>query len=146
MSSIGENAKSDSLQNYDKLVDRIYDIHGHDQSTVDGVTSSDNRSMAIDSIKSIKDNVNLNKNDLWSLCPILLYQLAAPSSLERSGCVSSELVPDNFHHDIHVHHDDRTLGKNSGQLSETAKRREEKNFSNRRCQATPIYPNLAVGT
>lgn len=111
MSSIGENAKIDSLQNYDKLVERIHDIHEHDQSTTDGVTSLDNRSTTIHSIKLIKNSVNLNKNDLWSLCPILLYQLAAPTSLERSGCVNSELLLDNVHQHPHEYHDDRTLGK-----------------------------------
>lgn len=112
VSSIEENAKSDSLQKYDKLVERIHDIHENVQSTADGVTSFDNRSTTIESIKSIKNGVNLNKNDLWSLCPILLYQLVAPTSLERSGCINSEHLPYNQRgHDIHVHHDDRTLGK-----------------------------------
>lgn len=126
MSSNGENAKSDNLQNYDKLVEQIHhhhdDVHEHDQhhqssaATADGVTSFDNRSMTIETIKSIKDSVNLNKNDLWSLCPILLYQLAAPTSLERSGCVNSELLLDNVHKNHHVHHDDRTLGKEFGPI------------------------------
>lgn len=118
VSSIGENAKSDSVHILNKLVERIHDIHELDQSTAEYVTSVDNRSMTIESIKSIKDSVHLNKDDLWSLCPILLYQLAAPTSLERNGCVNSELLLDNVHQkEIHENHDDRTLGKNSGQFA-----------------------------
>lgn len=118
VSSIGENAKSDSLQNYDKLVERVHSHeHDHQSSADSGVTSFDNRSLTIESIKSIKDNVNLNKNDLWSLCPMLLYQLTAPTSLERSGCVNSELLLGNVHQEIHVHHDDRALGKNIFQFA-----------------------------
>lgn len=123
VSSVGVNAKSDSLQNYDKLV---RDIRESDRSNDDVVTSSattaaaaasNNRSTTIvDSIKSIKDSVSLSRDDLWSLCPILLYQLTAPTSLERTGCVNNALLLDNVHsHHLSNHadheHDDRTLGK-----------------------------------
>lgn len=43
--------------------------------------------------KEIKNGVMLNTGDLYSICPILLYQLAAPTSLERSGCIDSSLIP-----------------------------------------------------
>lgn len=60
---------------------------------------------SFETIKSIKENINLGENDLWSLCPILLYQLAATStnSLERSGCITSKLAPSDSQHDHHIH-------------------------------------------
>lgn len=66
-----------------------------------------------DSIQSKKENLFLNSRDLWAICPILLYHSTAPTSLERSGCIGSSLVPK----DLHDHHhdeiavEDRTLGE-----------------------------------
>lgn len=72
--------------------------------------------VTLETIKSIKDNINLGENDFWSLCPILLYQLVSPpDSLERSGCITTPLLPSNSHHDHHVHFEfgeaNRKLGK-----------------------------------
>lgn len=65
-----------------------------------------------DSIQSIKENLILNSNDLWAICPILLYYATAPTTLERSGCIGSSLVPLNLHDHNHNHieAEDRTLG------------------------------------
>lgn len=144
VSSIGQTVKSDNLQNLQNLVERIHGNHehDHDQSSADnGMASSDNRSLTIESMKSIKDSVNLNKNDLWSLCPILLYQLAAPTSLERSGCVNGDLLRDNNHHDIHAQQDDRTLGKNSIQYIFA-----KLNFTNLSSSRRRANMHTAVGT
>lgn len=65
-----------------------------------------------------KENLYLNSEDMIAICPILLYQMTAGTSKERSGCISSSLIP----HDFYAHHghaddygeggsDDRTLGK-----------------------------------
>lgn len=53
-------------------------------------------------INSIKENLFLNQNDLWSICPILLYQLTAASSLERSGCIDPALLPIQPHRQHHM--------------------------------------------
>lgn len=63
--------------------------------------------------KSIEVNSHtslLNSKDLIAACPILLYQLSASTSSERSGCINSKWIP--LHK--HVHNDEgaenRTLG------------------------------------
>lgn len=79
-------------------------------------TGQIDNNVTLETIKSIKDNINLDENDFWSLCPILLYQLVSPpESLERSGCITTPLLPSNLRHDHHVHFEfgeaDRKLGK-----------------------------------
>lgn len=64
---------------------------------------------ANNSSDSIKENLFLDKFDLLSLCPILLYQLAAPTSPERSGCIKSDALPilaQNIHEFDHDADDD----------------------------------------
>lgn len=51
-----------------------------------------------DSINSIRRNLNLSKHDLWSMCPILLYQLSQPTPLERTGCVDENLLLSTHEH------------------------------------------------
>lgn len=70
-------------------------------AAVNNATSS-NQTAAIN---SIKQNLFLNQNDLWSICPILLYQLTAASSLERSGCIDPALLPIQTQHQHHHHMD-----------------------------------------
>lgn len=71
---------------------------------------------SIETIKSIKGSINVERNDLYSVCPILLYQLTAPkSSPERDGCIATALLSANKPHEHHVHIDfnetDRQLGE-----------------------------------
>lgn len=74
-----------------------------------GATVTDNRTTAIN---SIKENLFLNRNDLWAICPILLYQLTAASSLERSGCIDPDWLPADLHHHHHLHEQEsRTWGR-----------------------------------
>lgn len=81
--------------------------------------NSINNETSIETIRSIKENIKLDKSDFWSLCPILLYQLAAPNPLERSGCLTTELFGEQHHDHDHDHdHDyehmtetDRKMGK-----------------------------------
>lgn len=77
--------------------------------------TSNSSTSTINSINSIKRNLNLNQNDLWSLCPILLYQLTSPTSLERAGCVDEGLLPgesEHSHHDfLEFAEESRTLGE-----------------------------------
>lgn len=47
-------------------------------------------------IEQIKSNLLLNTKDLVAICPILLYQMTAATSIERSGCIRSDLVPVDF--------------------------------------------------
>lgn len=63
----------------------------------------------LETIESIKDNINLGVNDFWSLCPILLYQFVSNDPLERSGCITT-LLPSSSHHDDHHVQADRKLG------------------------------------
>lgn len=52
-----------------------------------------------DTIKThIHKDVLVNSNDLYNICPILLYHLAAPTSLERSGCINDSLITSKIHH------------------------------------------------
>lgn len=65
-----------------------------------------------DSMQSIKETLFLNSKDFLAICPILVYYATAPTSLERSGCIGSSLVPVNLHNH-HVQQfieEDRTLG------------------------------------
>lgn len=62
-----------------------------------------------DSTDLNKKNLFLDKIDLLSLCPILLYQLAAPTSIERSGCIKTEslpTLPQEFHSHEHFQYND----------------------------------------
>lgn len=64
-------------------------------------------------INSIKENLFLKRQDLWSICPIILYQLTASSSLERSGCIDPAWVPadtNHHHHTLVYAEESRTLG------------------------------------
>lgn len=65
-----------TIENYDNLVENMRINKGN--------TSTN------DSINSIRNILNLNKNDLWSMCPLILYQLTAPT--ERAGCVDKNLL------------------------------------------------------
>lgn len=59
---------------------------------------------SIETIRSIKESINLEASDLWSVCPILLYQLTKPNnSSERSGCITTALLPSDTHHDHDTH-------------------------------------------
>lgn len=93
------------VQSYNSLIDGI--------RQKSSTTTNDNRT-AIESINSIKQNLSLTKNDFWSLCPILLYQMTAPTSLERSGCIDdSQLLLSDIHH---THHDHYVHNENDKQL------------------------------
>lgn len=101
-----ENAEAEeSIQKYKDLVASMQN------QTSNGSTST------INSINSIKRNLNLNQNDLWSLCPILLYQLTSPTSLERAGCVDEGLLPGESVHS-HQHHDYLEFAEESRTLGE----------------------------
>lgn len=44
-------------------------------------------------MKKIKETILLSTDDLIAVCPILLYHFTAQTSLEKSGCISSNLIP-----------------------------------------------------
>lgn len=92
------------IKGQSKLSNELNSIASTDQ--IDNATSID----------KIKDKIEIGRNDLWSLCPILLYQLVSEDSLERAGCIKTELLPSEAHHDHHIHYEfgetNRTLGKN----------------------------------
>lgn len=93
-----------------ELANRVNNVDPTD--TIDNETS-------IETIKTIKENIELGESDFWSLCPILLYQLAASNPLERSGCITTALFTaaeqhgnDDHHYDHdHVIETDRKMGK-----------------------------------
>lgn len=81
-----------------------------------------NNKTSIETIRSIKENIKLGKSDFWSLCPILLYQLAAPNPLERSGCLTTALFAGDQHldhdHDYeHMSEADRKMGKHTSKYA-----------------------------
>lgn len=121
LSQVGttQNAgNKESIKKYDFIIN---EMRGQSKSSneLNSVKSSDttDNKKSIEAIKSIKENINLGKNDLWSLCPILLYQLVAPTELERSGCITTtSLLPAGLHHKHDHDHDhtgetDRKMGK-----------------------------------
>lgn len=109
-------ANKESIKNYENIIN---EIRGQSKASneLNSVTSSEttDNEKSIETIKSIKANVNLDKNDFWSLCPILLYQLIAPTPLERNGCITMPLLPGGSHHEHDHDHDhsgesDRKMG------------------------------------
>lgn len=61
-------------------------------------------------------DVQLNAHDLAAICPILLYQLTATTSLARSGCIDPHLIAHDFGHTTHQHGapggtEDRKMGE-----------------------------------
>lgn len=105
----------ESIQNYEKI---LSEIRGQSKlsNQLNNIKSTDtiDNQTSIETIRSIKETIKLDKNDFWSLCPILLYQLIAPTSLERSGCITASLLPAELYHD-HQHGNetetDRKMGK-----------------------------------
>lgn len=77
-------------------------------------SNNSKRTALATSIDSIKENLFLRRDDLWNICPILLYQLAAPAeTLERDGCLDPAAVPMlQHHHEGHSHgeEENRTWG------------------------------------
>lgn len=60
----------------------------------------------------MKSNLFLSSKDLIEICPILLYHATAQTSLERSGCIDSQLIDSiDFHVNGVVEKEDRALGK-----------------------------------
>lgn len=106
---------SNSVQNYEKIINEIKGQSklSNKLNSIKPTDTIDNET-SIETIRSIKETIKLGKNDLWSLCPILLYQLVAPTPLERSGCITASLLPTVLHED-HTHgpetETDRKMGK-----------------------------------
>lgn len=110
-----------SRQSIEKYETFINEIRGQSKpsnkfNSVKPTDTIDNET-SIETIRSIKENIKLDKSDFWSLCPILLYQLVAPSPLERSGCITTALLTDEHHHDHehdlshdHITETDRKMG------------------------------------
>lgn len=82
------------------------------QSELSNELNSTNTMETSQAIKSIKESIKLGKNDLWSLCPILLYQLAVPPSKSEhsSGCITMPLLSGDEHHHEHALEADRKMG------------------------------------
>lgn len=86
------------------------------KAATDTIDNNNNNDTSIETIRSIKENIKLDKSDFWSLCPILLYQLAVPNPLERSGCITTGALFADHHHDHdhdydHMTETDRKMGK-----------------------------------
>lgn len=118
-----------SIQQYETLMNEIRgqsklsnELNGLTATAIGATDTIDNKSneTSIETIRSIKENIKLGKSDFWSLCPILLYQLAAPNPLERSGCLTTAHFGGEQPHDHEHDHDhdyehmtetDRKMGK-----------------------------------
>lgn len=96
------------------FVTRISSEHHQDIKSTKLVANGDaSQPNQNETLQSIKENLILNSKDFWAICPILLYYATAPTSLERSGCIGSSLVPvdlHNHHYDDQFEAEDRTLG------------------------------------
>jgi len=89
------------------------------------VVNATNLKKDVITLKVIKENVMIDTKDLWTMCPILLYQLVAPTSRERNGCIQNNLLPLKFDQSTFLDHlisaseeeaeygtmEDRTLGE-----------------------------------
>lgn len=48
-----------------------------------------------------KDSMFLSEDDLWAVCPVLLFHNTAQTSTEKSGCITDEMIPpSHYHHNI----------------------------------------------
>ncbi|XP_055321882.1 zinc transporter foi isoform X2 [Sitodiplosis mosellana] len=107
VSQVGSTQNADNNQNIKKYEKIINEIRGQSKPSNElnskPTDTTDNKT-SIEAIKSIKEQIKLGKNDLWSLCPILLYQLAVPNQSDHSGCVTMPLLSSELHH-----HDDDHL-------------------------------------
>lgn len=95
-----------NIENYNKLMN---DMRGQSKSTNTSKSPPSNDNKTLEQIKSIKDKIQIGEKDLWSMCPILLYQLTSPKSCD-------ELLSSEANHDQHIQYElaesDRTWGKN----------------------------------
>uniref|UniRef100_U5EYW4 Putative zinc ion transmembrane transporter n=1 Tax=Corethrella appendiculata TaxID=1370023 RepID=U5EYW4_9DIPT len=55
--------------------------------------SSTNGNTSTSSMDKLKNILTVNKEDLLNICPIILYQITAETSLERGGCINSLNLP-----------------------------------------------------
>lgn len=109
------------IRGQSKLSNKFNSLKATAADTIDNKNKNNNNNeTSIETIRSIKENIKLGKSDFWSLCPILLYQLAASNPLERSGCITTELFAGKQNHDHDHDHDydhmtetDRKMGKHS---------------------------------
>lgn len=105
---------NESIKKYEKIINEIRGQSKPSNELNSKPTDTTDNQTSIEAIKSIKENIKLGKNDLWSLCPILLYQLAVPNESNRSGCVTMPLLSGEMHHHDHDHgmvETDRKMGK-----------------------------------
>lgn len=58
------------------------DDHEHDHKKVKQEQRSTDLSL----------DLSIDTETIWNICPVLLYQLTAPSQSERSGCIETELL------------------------------------------------------
>lgn len=119
VSSIDLVKKISNNFNYEatKLIENGHEHHDlHEHNSINEKQKLNNKS-SINELDQLKEIVQIKENDLWSICPILLYQLAATTSLERSGCINNDILLDESHH--HQQHiieiEDRNLGNKNSQ-------------------------------
>lgn len=116
VSQVGSTQNADNNQSiikkYEKIINEIRGQSKPSNELNSKTTDTTDNKTSIEAIKSIKEQIKLDKNDLWSLCPILLYQLAVPNQSDHSGCVTMPLLSTELHHHDHEHFEtDRKMGK-----------------------------------
>lgn len=117
VSQVGSTQNADnneSIKKYEKIINEIRGQSKPSNELNSKPTDTTDNETSIEAIKSIKENIKLGKNDLWSLCPILLYQLAVLNETDRSGCATMPLLSGELHHHDHDHtmiETDRKMGK-----------------------------------
>lgn len=119
VSSIDLVKKISNDFNYEttKLIANGHEHNIHEHNSMDEKQKINNKS-SINELDQLKETVQIKENDLWSICPILLYQLAATTSLERSGCIKNDILLDESHHNHQQHIielEDRSLGNKNSQ-------------------------------
>lgn len=120
VSSIDLVKKISNDFNYEttKLISNGHEHHElHEHNSINEKQKINNKS-SINELDQLKETVQIKENDLWSICPILLYQLAATTSLERSGCIKNDILFDETYnnHQQHINEvEDRNLGNKNSQ-------------------------------
>lgn len=100
-----DHINTGNIERYDELISQL---KGQAAGTVVGSNSTQ---ASIEAIESIKASITVERNDLYSVCPILLYQLTTE---KRDGCITS-LLSANKNHKHHVHIEPNEANRQMGE-------------------------------
>lgn len=118
MSQNPPHKKSQALHRHDS--DHAKDVHDHHHhpNELDHVESEHSHGHVKKTKQFSHDddegrqNITIDAETMWNICPILLYQLTSQSQIERDGCIQTELI-DSVGQQQHIpsdeHEEERVL-------------------------------------